>query len=296
MKKFSSPAWELVSTPPESFNRRRTRVTSKTQKHPITSRQIDYSTCSQSTMCSTLTAIEDVGRASSRVGLPRPRPEGCRLRCRAESWHSGRCRRLSSCSAISNFHRTFPRRYSWLGICPLSLLIIDWFPFGFAQPVFTNDYPQFSSSSAFFFTDTTGRRFSFASINLGFCFDGGHYLLLVLPSFRHSSQLNTNNLFRKHFRCDVNWGLPVRVFLVFIEPCWLRRTRSILLPTWIRHFLPTVGYQSIVRRWELFNANNRTPSDSYRRPSAWTFCHSLIDWYSSQVFSPFLFPLPREFQ
>lgn len=139
-------------------------------------------------MCSTLTMNEDAGRVLNRGGLPRRRAEGCRLLCRAESWHSGRSHPPSNSTGTLNFHRTFPRRYSWLGICPLSWLIIDWFSFGFAQPVFTSDYPQFSSSSAFFSTDThtIGRNFHwflFSSINLVFCFDCGHYLLLVLASF-----------------------------------------------------------------------------------------------------------------
>lgn len=72
--------------------------------------------------------IEDAGRIWILVVRHR-RPPAAEFRrsCLAENWH---CVPLSSSTVKLNFHRTFPTRYSWLGICPLFSFIIDWFWFG----------------------------------------------------------------------------------------------------------------------------------------------------------------------
>lgn len=101
-------------------------------------------------MYSTLTTSGDVEIVLIRDAICRRRPG--LMKCHRhleESWHFVLF--LNSLAKL-NLHRTFLMRYSWLDICPLFSLIIDWLFCAFFRPLFwfKNTFLQFSFSLTFF--------------------------------------------------------------------------------------------------------------------------------------------------
>lgn len=150
--KFVVNDFSFISTVNTNLDRKSQANGTQLNKQIITVRRSGCLSSIWSKTCSTLTTSGDAGRALIRDGIHRPQQEPAEFHrwCQVGS---KRCVLPLSSMAILNFHQTFPKRYSWLDICPLFSLIIDLLFFGFSFPIFfcfKNSSIRISFSSASF--------------------------------------------------------------------------------------------------------------------------------------------------